>query len=221
MNSLCLSDHLALVKDPRSNQGKRHSLPAILNLVVVGLLCGMRSLHGISQFGRSLRRDQLKVLGFVRHRPPAKGTLSTLLRDIDMDDLRSRVDGWSRLRLRSKDQIALDGKTLRGSADGEVPALHLLAAYAVHAGITVGQVPVPASTNEHKTSLDVLAALPLQDKVLTADAMFTHRDFCEIVLDRGGDYLLIAKENQPALKRDIAAVFAPQPGLSPPTASVG
>ncbi|MGI8446561.1 MAG: ISAs1-like element ISAzs22 family transposase, partial [Streptosporangiaceae bacterium] len=57
----------------------------------------------------------------------------------------------------------------------------------------------------------------VKGKVVTGDAMFTHRDVCAEVIDGGGDYVLPAKENQPTLCKDIAAAFAePEAGLSPP-----
>ena len=40
----------------------------------------------------------------------------------------------------------------------------------------------------------------LRGKVVTGDAMFTHRDVAQKILDAGGDYLLIVKDNQPELK---------------------
>jgi hypothetical protein len=59
--------------------------------------------------------------------------------------------------------------------------------------------------------------LPLKDKVVSGDAMFTHRDVCEEIIEGGGDYVLPVKENQPTLCKDIAAAFAePEAGLSPP-----
>ncbi|MGE5755464.1 MAG: ISAs1 family transposase, partial [Planctomycetaceae bacterium] len=74
-----------------------------------------------------------------------------------------------------------------------------------------------AKTNEHKTALQLLGVVPVKDKVLTGDAMFTHRDVCAAVIDGGGDYVLPVKENQPTFGTDIAAAFAaPEAGLSPP-----
>jgi hypothetical protein len=59
--------------------------------------------------------------------------------------------------------------------------------------------------------------MSLKGKVLTGDAMFTHRDVCAAVLQGGGDYVLPVKGNQPTLGTDIAAAFAePEAGLSPP-----
>lgn len=54
MASLSLAEHLARVPDLRQASGKRHSLAAVLNLVALGVLCGMRSLQAIAQFGRAL-----------------------------------------------------------------------------------------------------------------------------------------------------------------------
>jgi hypothetical protein len=38
--------------------------------------------------------------------------------------------------------------------------------------------------------------------------MFTHRDFCQAVRDRGGHYLAFVKDNQPTLLHDIQAALA-------------
>jgi len=127
---------------------------------------------------------------------------------------------WAADRAGHPAHLALDGKTLRNSHDDGVPAVHLLAAYAVEAGIALAQVPVGQKTNEHKAALALLTGLPLAGAVVTADAMFTNRDFCRVTTDGGGDYLLPAEENQPTLRSDIAAAFAPQPGLSPPAGAL-
>jgi hypothetical protein len=67
---LSLTQQLALVPDPRHDQGKRHSLAAILNLVAATLLCGMRSLQAIAQFGRALSKHDAASLGFPHPRTP-------------------------------------------------------------------------------------------------------------------------------------------------------
>ena len=99
--------------------------------------------------------------------------------------------------------VALDGKTLRGSADGDVPGVHLLSAFAPAAGAVLGQLRVEATTNEHKAALVLLGVLPLSGKVVTGDALFTHRDVAEAIRKAGGDYILIVKDNQPQLKAQI------------------
>lgn len=220
-SGLSLAQHLALVADPRHDQGKRHSLAAILNLVAAAILCGMRSLQAIAQFGRSLAKQDAATLGFTHARTPCKSTLSEVLRLVDADQLERQLRNWADGQGSRDEHLALDGKTLRGTATDDLPAVHLLAVYAVASGVTVAQAPVGDKTNEHKAALELLHEVPLVGKVVTADAMFTHRDFCAVVLAGGGDYVLPAKDNQPTLRRDIEALFTPQPGLSPPPAKNG
>lgn len=216
---LSLAQYLAQVPDPRHDQGKRHPLAAILNLVAVATLCGMRSLQAIAQFGRALSKQEVVTLGFTHPRTPCKSTLSEVLRLVDADHLERQLRAWASGQADDAEHLALDGKTLRGTATEEIPAVHLLALYAVASGVTVAQAPVGDKTNEHKAALELLQEVPLAGKVVTADAMFTHRDFCTVVREGGGDYVLPAKDNQPTLRRDLETFFAPQPGLSPPPPS--
>ena len=60
----------------------------------------------------------------------------------------------------------------------------------------------------------------LRGRVVTADAMFTHRDVCAAVLRSGGDYVLPAKGNQPTLESDIASAFD-DAAFSPPRVRAG
>jgi hypothetical protein len=46
------------------------------------------------------------------------------------------------------------------------------------------QLRVDAKTNEHKAALELLGVLPIQGKVGTGDAMFTHRDVCTTAVTR-------------------------------------
>ena len=45
----------------------------------------------------------------------------------------------------------------------------------------------------------LLAGLDLAGVVVTADALHTQRDHAAFLVDRGADYLLVVKANQPTL----------------------
>ncbi|OWK41147.1 ISAs1 family transposase [Fimbriiglobus ruber] len=219
-----LIERLGELKDPRDPRGLRYPLVPVLALCVVGILAGHTSLAAIAQFGR-LRKHWLgHALGFRSGRIPAATTLSLVLRALDADDLDRIIGAWLADRHADGwDHIALDGKTLRGSRDGQVPGVHLLAAYAPQASAVIAQLRVDATTNEHKAALRLLGVLPpLKGAVVTADAMFTHRDVCEQVLANGGDYILYAKDNQTTLERDLRDLFAAAElgCLPPPPAAV-
>lgn len=107
--------------------------------------------------------------------------------------------------------IAIDGKTLRGSRKQGACDVHLLSALHQRIGLVLGQVAVPDTSNEINTVLELLANLVqsgnLAGKLVTADAMFTQHKIAKAIVEGGGDYLLVVKDNQPLLRQDIEAVF--------------
>jgi hypothetical protein len=206
MVPLALTEVLADIPDPRSRHGCFHPLPAVLGLVVLGLLLGRRSLSGIARLGRLYGAPLAHALGFRRGKTPAKSTLSQFLRALDPLAVEAALARWVHSRLPpGLTRLSLDGKTLRGSRDGELPGQHLLAAYACEVEAVLAQVRVDAKTNEHKAALRLLGILPLAGKVVMGDAMFCQRELAEEIVARGGDYVFVVKDNQPGLGTDIAA----------------
>jgi hypothetical protein len=204
---LSLLDILADIPDPRHQRGIRHPLSAILGLAVVAMLSGCKSYQAIAQFGRDKGFALAHILGFRRGKTPTKATYSVLFRRIDIVAFEAALARWIASRLGDDETavIALDGKTLRGSRDGEVPGHHLVAAYAVKAAAVLAQVRVDAKTNEHKAALQLLGILPVRGRIVTGDAIFCQRDLCQKILDDGGDYVFTVKDNQPSLAIDIQA----------------
>jgi DDE_Tnp_1-associated/Transposase DDE domain len=216
-----LFDLLGQVPDPRRAEGKRHPLAAVLSLLVLATLAGMRGLQGVVDFGRNRPPDVIAALGFTRPKTLAKSTLSEILRAVDIDAFESVVSRWLQAQADRLGwtAIAIDGKSLRGSTGEQLPAVHLVAGYAHEAQVVLAQLRVDSQTNEHKAALELLGLLPLAGAVVTADARFTHADFCREIRKAGGDYLLAVKDNQPTLLRDIEAAVAADAAVSPlPTA---
>lgn len=210
MSSPTLFEALSTLPDPRSHHGKIHPLPAVMGLVVLAMLMGRTSLIGIARFGRQHGTPLAQALGFRRGKTPAVSTLSRTLRRFDPQQLEAILSGWiqSRIASQSFEQISIDGKTLRGSGDGELPAQHLVAAYAPQVQAVLAQIRVDGKTNEHKAALELLGILPLKGKVVVGDAMFCQRDLAKTIIAAGGDYVLMVKDNQPGLHTDIQAGFA-------------
>jgi predicted transposase YbfD/YdcC len=107
--------------------------------------------------------------------------------------------------------IALDGKTLRGSKKQGAPGTPLLAALAHHVGVTLAQHAVDDKTNEITAVETLLRQLVLEGRIVTMDALLTQRHVAQTRVDKGGDYVMIVKDNQPQLRADIALVFTLPP----------
>jgi hypothetical protein len=226
MAGLSLIEALADVPDPRSRHGRFHPLRAILALTVLAMLRGCKGPAAIAQFGRDHGTPLAHALGFTRGKTPGASWLAELYSRLDPVAFEAALARWIRSRTPAaaaegegtepeKEPLSLDGKTLRGSRDGGVPGQHLVAAYAPLVEAVLLQVRVDAKTNEHKAALKLLGVLPVGGKVVTGDAMFTHRDFAQEVRDQGGDYLLIVKDNQSELKAQIQAALHDDADFSP------
>lgn len=219
MTPLSLLEALADVPDPRSRQGRRHSLQAILALTVLAMLRGCKGPSSISDFGRDHGIELGHALGFRRAKSPAASCLSDLYRALDADAFEAALSRWIASRIPTPAEgdadpqsVSLDGKTLRGSRDGEAPGHHLVAAYAHTHQAVLAQIRVDAKTNEHKAALELLGILPVRGRVVLGDAMFCQRDLCAKIVEKGGNYLFTVKGNQLGLERDIAAGFAFEAG---------
>jgi len=207
---LCLLEVLAQVPDPRNPKGIRHPLSAVLSLAVLAMLTGAKSYSAIAQFGRDKGAALAHALGFRRGKTLVKSTLSTLFRSLDVAAFEAALARWVASRLPQGEplHVCIDGKTARGSRDGDAPGHHLVAAYAPAAGAVLAQLRVDAKTNEHKAALQLLGILPVKGCIFTGDALFCQRDICATIIGGGGDYVLVVKDNQPSLAADLAAGLA-------------
>lgn len=208
---------LAEIPDPRGRQGRRHSLAAMLAAVVCAVLTGARGYKAIAAWVVHQESSVWRWLGF-RRRPPCANSFRNLLLALRPDVLEGVLRVWVRsvLGAPAPDElraVALDGKTLCNTLGAHQRNVQLLAFLDQHTGGVLGQQAVDPSTNEAKAALGLLKELLLQGHLVTGDAMFCQRELCQEIIDSGGDYLFVVKDNQPELKEAIAAEF--RPGFSP------
>jgi predicted transposase YbfD/YdcC len=66
---------------------------------------------------------------------------------------------------------------------------------------------VDDKTNEIPVAPQMLEALVLDGRVVTADAMHTQRETAKAIIGHQGDYVMLVKDNQPSLLEDIQFLF--------------
>ena len=105
--------------------------------------------------------------------------------------------------------VAIDGKTLRRSADraNGAKATHIVSAYARATSLVLGQIRTADKSNEITAIATLLDMLALDGALVTIDAMGCQSSIAERIVDRGADYLLAVKENQPLLCEAIGDAF--------------
>ena len=206
---------LATIPDPRKASGKRYPLKAMLTVVCVGLLCGYKSIYAISEWGPNYGESYLKKLGFNEHGYPAQASWYRVLRLVDVALVEEKLRKWLEALLETGETkqlgLSIDGKTLRVSKKMGAKNCHLLSAVIHNLGVTVGQWPVDEHTNEIGMMKTLLLDLALEGRVVTTDALLTQKDVTETIMDRGGDYILPIKGNQPETEAILAEWFDTPP----------
>jgi hypothetical protein len=206
----------------RMARGIRHSTASVIAVAVVAVLSGARSFTAIGEVAGELPQEVLARLGAKfhpirkRYVAPSEPTIRRHLQAVDADALDRVVGSWleGEPGHGNKDDrlvgIAVDGKALRGARQDDDKRTFLFAGMLHETGAVIAQTEVDGKTNEIK------AMRPLFDRreslagtVVTADAMHAQRDHADFIVDeRGGDYLLGVKSNQPKLADALDALDA-------------
>jgi hypothetical protein len=192
--------------DPRSRRGRRYPLSGLLGMLILAALHGEKSLRGMWMWGCKHWARIRHPLGFVGNpRPPAYTTVWYVVTALDGDALDEALGewalSWSVERLRS---ISVDGKVLRGSrrTNPQQPALEVLTAAAHELKVVLGQRGVPDG-DLVAAAVALLQGMPLKGRLVTADAGLLCRPVVDTILEVGGDYLGVVKDNQPELKKAV------------------
>ena len=227
INIAHLLDYLRRVKDGRKRRGVRYPLEIILALFILAKLCGENKVYGIADWVQLRSGYLIEVLDLKlrRKRLPHHSTYRRVLSDeISGDDLEAVLSEYlAQLPTHGQDVvIAIDGKTVRGTITAQDPfGLHLLAAYLPGEGIVLMQMVVEKDKeNEIVVAPKLLRCLDLRNKIVVGDAMHTQRQLSAQIVEAGGDFVWIVKDNQAHTRQAIEHLFAPEkpvPGLGCPT----
>jgi len=198
------------VPDPRSDKFKKHSLASMLFISLIGTICGADDWVAISDTGEHLE-DWIRRYVELPFGIPSHDTFCRTFGLIDNQAFSQFLIEWAdHLRKKSENEvIAMDGKTLRGSAQKKagLTGLHLLNAWSVENGICLGHLDVDTKTNEITVIPKLIEILDLEGCIITADALNTQKATAVAVTHAKADYVLPVKGNHKDLFEDIDFLF--------------
>jgi len=219
-----LADLFAALPDPRARSGMRYPQRQLLSILALGMMCSCQDLLAIVLLGQKLSQEQLRALGGWKRKKtglyaaPSYNAYYNLIGQMDAEAFDAALCEWfGRHEGHLPRDLALDGKVLRGTRDKNGFRLELIALIENKTQRPVAQQParVLSEAEGDKQEGELTAARRLLDAVpslegasVTADALFTHGDIAtRIVQDKGGDYLLAVKGNQPKLHEQVQSAF--------------
>ena len=208
-----LLDHFSEIDDPREAWRVAHPLAEVLLLVVCATIASCDDFDDIAVWGENHLPFLRRFLPY-HHGIPGPRWLNILMNRIDPYLFSACFMSWaSELRPNAPDLIALDGKTSRRSHDRAAgkAALHLVSAFATHEKLVLGQEAVDTKSNEITAIPALLERLAasgaLAGALVTIDAIACNPAIAQAIVDRGADYLLAVKANQPSLLSEIERFF--------------
>jgi predicted transposase YbfD/YdcC len=196
--------HFRSLNDPRVVGRTRHRLSDIIVLAICGVIANCDDWPDIALFAQK-REDWFRRFLDLKNGVPAHDTFERVFAALDPRALERCCLGWLRevAGLVGVTHIAIDGKTLRGSAGSSLGPLHLVSAWATQARVSLGQVAVDGRSNEITAIPELLALLDLKGALVTIDAIGCQTAIAEKVVSGGGAYVLVVKGNQEHLLRDV------------------
>lgn len=225
------------VPDFRKRKGRDYPIGCLLAIMVMAALSrvvlGQRDL---AAFAAKLTQRQLRALRSYRRRDgrydyPKETTFQRVLAKVDaaaveslqqewlgqqgtaQDDKPLRQEDTPRQEEKQDGQIAIDGKSQRGStphvADEQKP--QLVSAQSQPGGRVLGTVRVESKSNEIPAARQLLKKLgPLDGTLVMLDALHSNQQTLrQIVQDNGADYLVPVKGNHDGLRERIEACLRP------------
>ena len=198
------------ISDPRKGNAIRHNLSEVLIIAVLAVLCSMEHFTEMEMFAQE-QENWLRKFLKLEHGVPSHDTFGDIFAVIEPDAITTVFTEWTQT-LRKKisgEIVAVDGKSICASRD--IPknkrAVHIVSAWAVQNRLILGEVSTSEKSNEIKAIPALLEMLELRGCIVTIDAMGTQTKIAEKIIEKGADYVLPVKENQPQLLEDICLYF--------------
>ncbi len=190
--------------DPRVKGRSSHLLVDIVTMAICAVIGNCDDWRDMELFAKE-RESWFRRFLRLPFGIPSHDTFERVFARLDPREFSRSCIEWLRAAsdLVGLSHIAIDGKTLRGSASSKLGPLHLVSAWAAQAHLSLGQVAVDGKSNEITAIPQLLELLELQGALVTIDAIGCQKSIAQKILDKGGDYVLAVKGNQERLLSDI------------------
>lgn len=203
-----LKAELEKIKDHRRQWGNfRHKLSEIIIIGLCTIIVGGEDFGDMEEFGKT-RREWLKGFLELPNGIPDADTFRRVFERLASTHLAERLN--NALVENSENgggTINIDGKTICGSSNPNHRAYHVVSAWVHEHEITLGQLATDEKSNEITAIPELLDTIDIAGDIVTIDAMGCQSKIADKILQKGADYVLAVKENQPSMHEAITDHF--------------
>ena len=161
----------------------------------------------MEEFGKD-REEWLRGFLELPHGIPDSDTFRRVYERLDSKALSKALNSWLDTAGRAGGRsIGIDGKTIRGNANGEHNAYHVVSAWVNENSITLGEIVTDDKSNEITAIPELLDLIDIDGDIVTIDAMGCQTDIAAKIRERGADYVLSMKDNHPTFHEEVTEYF--------------
>ena len=187
---------LQTIPDHRDPRGLQYPLATLLMIGVLAKLAGQDSSRAMAHWAKLRTQELSQLFHLKREKMPHYSTWSRVLgHGVEPTEVEQIIGQFFATAAKGSEpkrgsiQLALDGKTLRGTIPlGASKGVHLLAIYQPTQGVVLAQMRVDEKSNEITHAPHLLRQLDLRGVVVSGDAMFDQRKLSIQIVRAKGDY---------------------------------
>jgi predicted transposase YbfD/YdcC len=195
------------ITDPRMIGKVQHNLSTIIFVALCGILSGCEDWNDIHDYCRA-KKEWLSQYVCLRNGIPSSDTFRRVFTLLDPDNIENLLRTHAAEIVRNNklsDQIAVDGKALRGSKTLNSQCLHSVSAWCHENGLVLGEEQVESKSNEIRAIPLLLKSLNLKGNTVTIDAAGCQKNIVAQIIRQKGNYVLGLKRNHPKLYKAVEA----------------
>ncbi len=199
------------VPDERQTAKIKHCLTEIIFIAIVATVAGADDWEEIEYFAIE-KEEWLRKYLTLSNGIPSHDTIERCFSWINPKIFLQCFMEWTAMvsQVIKGGIVAIDGKTMRGTADESngKKALHVVSAWFSETGMVLGQVKTHEKSNEITAIPELLDLLDVTGCIVTIDALGTQKDIVrKIKKDKKADYVLALKANHPLLYDEVIRYF--------------
>ena len=207
MKKISLQEAIEGLEDNRRSLSVMYPLKEVLFIMLCAIICGATSYVKVELFGKS-RKEWLKKYLKLEYGIPDACTFRNVVRSIDTQQLHTVFVEWMKSVVENvSGVVSIDGKQARRTKDAEKKPLHVVSAFSQECGLVLGQVACEEKSNEITAIPKLLEVLELSGCIVTIDAIGAQSEIAEKIQEKGADYILALKGNQPETYEDVKLYF--------------
>lgn len=193
------------ITDPRMEGKVHHPLSTIIFVALCGILSGCESWSDIRDYCKVKKKWLSKYVSLVNG-IPSSDTFRRVFTLLNPDSveyiLRAHAADLVR-KGKASDQIAVDGKALRGSGKLNLQCLYSVSAWCHENGLTLAERQTDSKSNEVTAIPLLLESLELKGNTVTIDAVGCQKSIAKLIIEKRGNYVLGLKRNHPKLYKAV------------------